>query len=575
MKKHLSLFTISIAIVAIVVVLVGGQFAVRVHAQTSSASMNGWTWSSNIGWGSASSTQPGAGVSGPYGLQVDGSGNINGYVWTSNIGWIKFGNGGGDAYGALSGFPVASGNANVNLTTGAVTGWARACGGTASGNCSSMTSRTDGWDGWIELSGANHATETGLSGTNVSSHGVSFNPVSGAFSGYAWGSDVVGWIDFSGITLGNNNNNNGADFTVTGSTVNLTTAAPTAPASVTIAETNGLNQTINLSFAGMYSSNDYSPNDLMVAITSSSICILSSSHPSCVIPVSVTLRNTTNAQTSYSIPAIGTRTSPTNPPEVETGTILVNVTGPNCHTGCCGSGCVGLTVTCLYTPPTSLPASMTVSLTSNGVAPVTYKWADNNSTNSSRIFSFNSSSQNPYPLPGVSVVDANGNTGSISSCGSVNLTGNNQTVTVPELWPNTSKPAILDSTAASNPSAVKNILLATTARPGSNVKINYALPNSAVTCYGIQDSGPSLNEWTGGANQSSYDSVSGSVTLHNLVQGVYKIHLGRCIDTSLITQAHNNSFMAALENLFATNNGSIQNSNTVEIDVAPSTIQEK
>ena len=32
--------------------------------------------------------------------------------------------------------------------------------------------------------------------------------------------------------------------------------------------------------------------------------------------------------------------------------------------------------------------------------------------------------------------------------------------------------------------------------------------------------------------------------------------------------------MAALENLFATNNGHIQNSNTVEIDVAPSTIHE-
>src|ERR1035437_1032329 len=143
MKKHSSLFTLSIAIVAIVVVvLVGGQFVA--HAEAASASMNGWTWSSNIGWGSASSTQPGAGVSEPYGLTVNNSGNINGYIWTSNIGWIKF--------GSLSGFP-ANGTPHQDAkvySTGVVEGWARACSGTIKsgdsqtvplypGDCSTMT----------------------------------------------------------------------------------------------------------------------------------------------------------------------------------------------------------------------------------------------------------------------------------------------------------------------------------------------------------------------------------------------------------------------------------------------------
>ena len=45
MKKHLSLFTLSIAISTIVVVSLGGQFAGHAHAQSTSASLSGWTWS--------------------------------------------------------------------------------------------------------------------------------------------------------------------------------------------------------------------------------------------------------------------------------------------------------------------------------------------------------------------------------------------------------------------------------------------------------------------------------------------------------------------------------------------------
>src|ERR1035441_601753 len=109
MKKHLSLLTASIAITAIVIaVLVGGQFVA--HGQTPSTSMSGWIWSSNIGWGSASSTQLNAGLGGPYGLTVDNSGNITGYIWTSNIGWIKFGGLAGQSVGGMT-----TSDANVNI----------------------------------------------------------------------------------------------------------------------------------------------------------------------------------------------------------------------------------------------------------------------------------------------------------------------------------------------------------------------------------------------------------------------------------------------------------------------------
>ena len=144
-----------------------------------SADPNGsWAWSSNIGW---VSLDP---IPGSTGIAIDGTtGNLSGYGWSSNIGWIKF--------GGLSSFPAAGGNANINQSTGVVSGWIRACAGTASGDCSTMTSRSDGWDGWIELSGTNHSSLADGSGT-----GVWMNPMTGALTGKAWGGDVVGWLDF-------------------------------------------------------------------------------------------------------------------------------------------------------------------------------------------------------------------------------------------------------------------------------------------------------------------------------------------------------------------------------------------
>lgn len=79
-------------------------------------------------------------------------GTVSGYAWSENIGWINFG---------------ATGN-NIHVTDSALTG--------------------DAWNenkGWIKL------------GPNQS--GVK-NTSSGTLSGYAWGG-VVGWINFSGVTI--------------------------------------------------------------------------------------------------------------------------------------------------------------------------------------------------------------------------------------------------------------------------------------------------------------------------------------------------------------------------------------
>ncbi len=139
--------------------------------------ITGWAWSDTIGWISFTCVNTGTCASSSgvdYGVTQNASGDLTGYAWSENIGWIQF--------GGLSGFPAGAGTtaANARLTGGTVTGWARACSGTQGGNCSSMTSRTDGWDGWIALSGATYGVTK--SGDN--------------FLGYGWGSDVIGWTLF-------------------------------------------------------------------------------------------------------------------------------------------------------------------------------------------------------------------------------------------------------------------------------------------------------------------------------------------------------------------------------------------
>lgn len=151
-----------------------------------SDAIRGFAWSSNIGWLSMNSLNcdaddngladasapagcPSSGTSVPgYGVDIDGSGNFSGRAWSSNIGWVDF--------APSSGYPSGP-NHGVRLSGSDVIGWARAdAGGTAG---------SGGWDGWIKMSGS-------------WSDGVSLN--AGAFDGYAWGGDVVGWIDFDGVT---------------------------------------------------------------------------------------------------------------------------------------------------------------------------------------------------------------------------------------------------------------------------------------------------------------------------------------------------------------------------------------
>jgi len=127
----------------------------------------GWAWSENIGWISFSCEDTmTVGVEGPdYGVHIDDNnssptyGQFSGYAWSrgttdnpGGIGWIRFDPPPDPTYS--NGYPAPPYySARVSTTTGEVSGWARACAGTANPDiCATGTNpAAGGWDGWIKL----------------------------------------------------------------------------------------------------------------------------------------------------------------------------------------------------------------------------------------------------------------------------------------------------------------------------------------------------------------------------------------------------------------------------------------
>lgn len=177
MKKITSiLFSCGLSIFAVVGIISLAEYSVLpkdVVAQTGSTSsgttkLSGYAWSENIGWISFTDGSK------PVIKSADGS--LDGYAWSEHIGWIQF--------GGLSGFPVSSLGGNAKLTGTTLSGWARA----VSGFPPTSSDNRGGWDGWISLNNVNISA----------SPSSSFTP--SCKGGCAWGSDVVGWVDFAGVS---------------------------------------------------------------------------------------------------------------------------------------------------------------------------------------------------------------------------------------------------------------------------------------------------------------------------------------------------------------------------------------
>lgn len=154
-----------------------------VGSDPSAMDLSGWGWSDNIGWISFNCGDVGTSGCGAanYKVTVDNAGNLTGWAWSENIGWIMFNPSGP--------YPEAP-NYSSKVSDGKIVGWARVCAGTVGGDCASV-SRSDGWDGWIKLSGVS---------TGGDPYGLSVEPGTGKIIGFAWGGEVLGWTSFSGDT---------------------------------------------------------------------------------------------------------------------------------------------------------------------------------------------------------------------------------------------------------------------------------------------------------------------------------------------------------------------------------------
>ncbi|MFO0718569.1 MAG: hypothetical protein U0522_00860 [Candidatus Paceibacterota bacterium] len=197
-----------------------------VSAMTETGNVYGWAWSSNIGLISMNSCKDedhngfaDSGSCGPnsYGVRINnanndvstnipsGPGTITGYAWSPNIGFIKF--------GGLSGFPSGGGTESVNAELmpdqATIRGWARAFWG----------DNTSGWDGWLSLAGTSFPS--GPTHTDGLA-GVTFNKPTAHIVGYAWGGDVLGWVNFSDVTYSVPTNTFNYHLTATPASLSMT-----------------------------------------------------------------------------------------------------------------------------------------------------------------------------------------------------------------------------------------------------------------------------------------------------------------------------------------------------------------
>lgn len=122
-------------------------------------------------------------TSSSYGVSVDPTtGNFSGYAWSPYVGWISF--------NEYTGCPDGTCTPRLDLDTGKISGWAKVV----------AASGTSGWDGWISLSCHNTSFWcTGFLGA-APEYGLTHDTATKIVSGYAWGDDVMGWINFNGPT---------------------------------------------------------------------------------------------------------------------------------------------------------------------------------------------------------------------------------------------------------------------------------------------------------------------------------------------------------------------------------------
>jgi hypothetical protein len=182
--KHVFVLLSALIIVGVSGVLLQKEKISGVEAQVGSNKISGYAWSDTIGWVSFSDPKST--------VMIATDGTLSGYAWSDNIGWVSFNS------ADLANCPSGTCTPKVNTSAGTVSGWARAtagcqdsiwngtnCTGAGAGNLNGIYSGAGtpplntNWDGWINL------------------NQVTYNSSNESFTGYGWGSDVVGWLAFN------------------------------------------------------------------------------------------------------------------------------------------------------------------------------------------------------------------------------------------------------------------------------------------------------------------------------------------------------------------------------------------
>lgn len=187
-----------LALILSFVLVVGVFFGAKQLLADAGNNGYGYGWSSNIGWIKLNNcddpANQGTCTGSSYGVSVmpTAPGTISGYAWSSNIGWITFNDSGcptpGCTPGARANWTNKNSDGSVNIT-----GWARAC-SVYSNGCSGALLGQDalgGWDGYIALDSSTGGGSGGQWGLKINNDST--------VQGFAWGSDVIGWI--KGITM--------------------------------------------------------------------------------------------------------------------------------------------------------------------------------------------------------------------------------------------------------------------------------------------------------------------------------------------------------------------------------------
>lgn len=159
-RTVLGLVSVAIALCALLV-------SRAVLAEVGPGPILGYAWSETIGWIDLNCANSNTCASIPWGVSVDAAGVISGYAWSDNVGWLSAN--AADLVACPSGPCIAA------LSASNFDGWLKALSG--------GSSQSGGWDGYVSLSGPGY--------------GVSIS--NGTFSGFAWGSTVIGWTDFAWV----------------------------------------------------------------------------------------------------------------------------------------------------------------------------------------------------------------------------------------------------------------------------------------------------------------------------------------------------------------------------------------